>query len=101
MKANPAQSLPAVGQSNRSKSLLVSAVLAGVLFTSGCATRVTASGGRETNILGGAVTLSSNSYQPVTPATAADVDTSKFIGRGDPSGKKISLFWGLINLHDY
>lgn len=102
MKANPAQTLPATAHSNRSKGLLVPGVaLACVLFTSGCASRTTSSGGRETNVLGGAVTVSTNSYQPPTPATGVDVDTSKLVGRGDPSGKKISLFWGLINLHDY
>ena len=101
MKATPAQSLPAASQSNPANGLLLGAVLASVLFTSACATRTTSSGGRETNVLGGAVTVSTNSYQPPTPAAAVDVDTSKLVGKGDPSGKKISLFWGLINLHDY
>ena len=101
MNAHPAPSLPAARQSQRSRGLLLTALLASMLFVSGCATRTTSSGGRETNVLGGAVTVSSNSYQPPTPAAAVDVDTSKLIGKGDPSGKKISLFWGLINLHDY
>ncbi|MSU66409.1 MAG: hypothetical protein EXS38_09980 [Opitutus sp.] len=72
-----------------------------LLFTSGCATHVTGSGGRETSVLGGAVTVSTNSFQPPTPTAAVDVDTTKLVGRGDPSGRKISLLWGLINLHDY
>ncbi|HUR59163.1 MAG TPA: hypothetical protein VM029_15715 [Opitutaceae bacterium] len=71
-----------------------------VLLTSGCATKTTATGGRETNVLGGAVTVSTNSFEPTSPATL-DADTSKLTGRGDPSGKKVSLFWGLITLHDY
>lgn len=75
-------------------------VWAGTLLLSGCATRNTASGGKETNILGGAVAVSTESFQPPTPATL-DVDTSKLIGRGDPSGRKVSLFWGLITLRDY
>jgi hypothetical protein len=73
---------------------------AAALLASGCATKTTATGGRETNVLGGAVTVSSNSFEPTTPATL-DVDTSKLTGKGAPSGKKVSLFWGLITLHDY
>lgn len=76
------------------------AVLAGALLLSGCATKTTASGGRETNVLGGTVTVSTASFQPPTSATL-DVDTSKLAGKGGPSGKKVSLFWGLITLHDY
>lgn len=69
-------------------------------FTSGCATRTTSSGGKETNILGGAVTVAKDSFQPTGPATI-DADTSKIVGRNGPSGNKVSLFWGLITLHDY
>jgi len=80
--------------------LLLSAALATLLSASGCATRTTASGGRETTILGGAVTVATNSFEPTTPATL-DADTSKLASKGDPSGKKTTLFWGLITLHDY
>ena len=80
--------------------LLLSAALAALLFASGCATRTTASGGRETNILGGALTVSTNSFEPTNSATL-DFDTSKLASKGDPSGKKTTLFWGLITLHDY
>ena len=80
--------------------LLLSAALAALLFASGCATRTTASGGRETNILGGALTVSTNSFEPTNSATL-DVDTSKLVSTGDPSGKTTTLFWGLITLHDY
>ncbi len=80
--------------------LLFSAALAALLFASGCATRTTASGGRETNILGGALTVSTNSFEPTNAATLG-VDTSKLVSKGDPSGKKTTLFWGLITLHDY
>lgn len=69
-------------------------------FTSGCATRTNASGGKETTILGGAMTVANDSFQPTTPATV-DADTSKIIGKNGPSGKKVSLFWGLLTLHDY
>ena len=71
-----------------------------VLLASGCATRNTMSGGKETSVLGGAVTVSTDSFQPTPPATI-DADTSKIIGRSGPSGKKVSLFWGLVTLHDY
>lgn len=76
------------------------AVASVTLLASGCATKTTASGGRETNILGGAVTVATNSFQPPTPATL-DTDVSKIAGRGDPSGKKVSLFWGLLTFKDY
>jgi hypothetical protein len=80
--------------------LLLSAALIVVALGSGCATHATSSGGRETTVLGGAVTVATDSFQPTTPATV-DADTSKIISKGDPSGRKISLFWGLITLHDY
>lgn len=78
----------------------LAAVLALAAVTSGCATRNTSSGGRETSVLGGAVTVAKDSFQPTNPATI-DADTSKIVGRNGPSGKKVSLFWGLITLHDY
>lgn len=74
--------------------------LAALVLAAGCATHTTASGGRETSVLGGAVTVATQSYQPPTAATI-DVDTSKIVSKGDPSGKKVSLLWGLITLHDY
>ena len=80
--------------------LFLSAAFATLLVASGCATRTTASGGRETTILGGAVTVATNSFEQTTPATL-DADTSKLASAGDPSGKKTTLFWGLITLHDY
>jgi predicted small secreted protein len=70
------------------------------LLVAGCATRNTASGGQETTLLAGAVTVSSESFQPVNPATV-NADTTKIVGKNAPSGKKVSLFWGLLTLHDY
>jgi len=70
------------------------------LLASGCATRNLSSGGKETSVLGGAVTVATESFQP-TPPTTIDADTSKLVGKNGPSGKKVSLFWGLITLHDY
>ena len=84
----------------KTKLLLAAGLCAGALFASGCATRTTASGGHETTLLGGAMTVATDSFQPTTPATL-DADTSKLAGAGDPSGKKISLFWGLITFHAY
>jgi hypothetical protein len=80
--------------------LIVSAALASLLFASGCATRTTASGGRETTVLGGAVSVATNSFEPTNSATL-DADTSKLASAGNPSGKKTTLLWGLITLHDY
>jgi len=79
---------------------LAALALATFVFAPGCATHTTASGGRDTTVLGGVVTVSTNSFQPPTPATL-DVDTSNLVSNGNPTGKKISLFWGLITLHDY
>lgn len=79
---------------------LAALALATLVLAPGCATHTTASGGRDTTVLGGVVTVSTNSFQPPTPATL-DVDTSKLVSNGNPTGKKISLFWGLITLHDY
>lgn len=84
----------------KSKLLLVTATLTLFALTSGCASRRTATGGKETNVLGGAVTVTTDSFQPVNPATV-NADTSKIAGRNGPSGKKVSLFWGLLTLHDY
>lgn len=80
--------------------LPLAALLAVSLFATGCATRNTSSGGKETTVLAGAVTVSTASYQPTPPATI-DADTSKIIGKSGPSGKKVSILWGLITLHDY
>jgi outer membrane lipoprotein SlyB len=76
------------------------ATLVVLLACTGCATRNTTSGGKETSILGGVVTVASESFQPTNPATL-DADTSKIIGKSGPSGRKISLFWGTLTLHDY
>lgn len=81
--------------------LLSPIVLSSVLLFSGCASRTTGSGGKETHVLGGAVTVSTNSFQPATPLSGIDVDTSKLTGKDGPSGKKVSILWGLITLHDY
>lgn len=80
------------------KALAAGLVL--VALTAGCASRTTSTGGKETTILGGAVTVSSGSFQPISPATV-DADTSKIIGKNGPSGNKTTLLWGLITLHDY
>jgi outer membrane lipoprotein SlyB len=80
------------------KALAAALVL--VAFTSGCATRNTAGGGKETTLLAGAVTVSTGSFQP-TPPTTVDADTSQIVGKNGPSGNKTTLLWGLITLHDY
>ncbi len=80
--------------------LPLAAALSAALFASGCATRNTSSGGKETTVLGGAVSVASESFQPITPATV-NTDTSKITGKNGPSGKKVSLFWGLLTFHDY
>jgi hypothetical protein len=58
------------------------------------------SGGKETTVLGGAVSVATESFQPTTPTTL-DTDTSRLSGKSGPSGKKVSLFWGLLTFHDY
>jgi hypothetical protein len=83
-----------------SNGLVLAATLALLVTASGCATRSTISGGKETTVLGGAVTVATDSFQPTPPATI-DADTSKIVGRSGPSGKKVSILWGLVTLHDY
>lgn len=82
------------------KALATVGALSLLLLASGCATRTTASGGRQTTLLGGAMTVETNSFEPTTPITV-DTDTSKLASTGNPTGKKTTLFWGLITLHDY
>lgn len=82
------------------KTLPLVATLALLVLASGCATRNTSSGGRETTVLAGAVTVATDSFQPTNPATV-DVDTTKIVGKSGPSGKKVTLFWGLVTLRDY
>lgn len=81
-------------------TLRLAAVLALVACASGCATRNTSSGGRETTLLGGAVTVASDSFQPTSPTTV-DTDISKLVGKNGPSGSKVTILWGLITLRDY
>lgn len=78
----------------------LAAALTLLALASGCATRTTSNGGKETNLLAGAVVVTKDSFQPTNAATL-DTDTSKIIGKNGPSGKKVSLFWGLLTLHDY
>jgi len=83
----------------KAKRLLCVAGLS-LILNSGCASRTTSTGGHETTLLGGAVAVTSNSFEP--PAvTTVDADTSRIVGMNGPSGKKVSLLWGLITLHDY
>jgi hypothetical protein len=84
----------------KTKRLLSATALVVLLIASGCATRTTASGGRQTTILGGALTVETNSFEPTTPITV-DTDSSKLASTGNPTGKKTTLFWGLITFHDY
>jgi hypothetical protein len=85
---------------SRSSRLQLAAILGLLVFATGCATRNTMSGGKETTVLGGAVTVATESFQP-TPPTTIDVDTSKMVGQKGPSGKKVSVLWGLLTFHDY
>lgn len=78
-------------------TLILAATLS---LLAGCATRTTPSGGKETTVLGGAVTVATNSFQPPAPQTFA-ADTTKIVGLGNPSGTKTTILWGLITLHDY
>ncbi len=80
--------------------LPLAAALLLALAASGCATRNTSSGGKETTLLGGAVTVASDSFQPTSPTTI-DTDTTKLIGKNGPSGGKVTILWGLITLRDY
>ena len=69
-------------------------------FATGCSTQPSIGGGSKNTLLAGVATVSTKSYQPIR-ATTIDVDTTKIVGNGSPSGTNISLLWGLITLHDY
>lgn len=79
---------------------LLSVLVATLLLSTGCATRTAAGGAKEVTVLGGLVTTTAKSFQPVNPTTT-DVDTTKLIGRGNPTGRQTSILWGLITLTDY
>jgi len=76
----------------------VSSTLA-LLSTAGCATRTTASGGRNHPPRWCPVTRRHRVFQPA-PATTVAVDTTKIVGQGTFRAKT-TLLWGLITLQDY
>jgi hypothetical protein len=82
------------------KPLKFSLALALLTLAAGCSTQPTVSGGHKTTLLGGVMTVSTKSYEPVPPATL-DVDTTKLAGQGSASGTKVSVLWGLLTFHDY
>jgi len=92
MKFNFASGLP--------NGVRLAAISVTLLLVAGCATRNTMSGGKETTVLGGAYTVATESFQPIPPTTI-NMDTSNLVGKKGPSGKKVTLLWGLITLHDY
>lgn len=75
----------------RSSPLALTLALLATISLSGCATHQTASGGRETSLLGGAVTVASDANPAATPETSE-------ASRPAASEKKTSLLWGLIKL---
>ena len=84
-----------------SRSRLQVAAIASLLaLVSGCASRNTISGGKETIVMAGVVTVATESFQPINPATI-NADTSKMVGKNGPSGDKVTLFWGLLTFHNY
>lgn len=68
---------------------------------SGCATRNTAGGGKETTVLGGAVTVTTRSFEKPAATAVGEVDTTKFKPSAQPTGAKTSLLWGLLTFRDY
>lgn len=66
---------------------LFPAALLAAVSLSGCVTHQTTSGGRETSLLGGAVTVASD-------PTATDSEVPPPV----TSEKKTSLLWGLIKI---
>ncbi len=84
----------------KSKTFLTLAIcaVAASLF-SGCSTQKTRTG-RNNSLLGGLVSYNTGSYAPVGVNTA-DLDTTQWLGRVNPSGDNLSFGWGAITLHDY
>jgi len=48
----------------------------------------------------GIATYSDADYSPTGPATIA-ISTDELYDRDNPSGKKVTLLWGLITIKDY
>lgn len=71
---------------------LLPAALLALSLLSGCITQQTPSGGRQTSLLGGAVSVTSDANS-AAPAPSGEATASTA-----PSEKKTSLLWGLINL---
>lgn len=66
---------------------------------SGCAQSPAATGKDRVNVLG-IVTVEESSYTPVE-STSLHVGANELVNRDLPSGKRVSLLWGLITYTDY
>lgn len=78
--------------------VLFSLATSAFLFT-GCDGGRAAMGPKEAHVLGIA-DYRSDSYAPTGPNTFA-VSTDELYSRENYSGKKVTLFWGLVTLKDY
>lgn len=81
-------------------SALLLSIIA-LTFLSGCSTRNTTGGGKETTVLGGVVTVTTRSFEQPKATTVGTVDTTSLKPEGQPSGTKTSLLWGLMTFRDY
>jgi hypothetical protein len=79
--------------------LLTLGLLAATLFLSGCATETTRYG-KNTYIMGGLVTIRKADFIPVA-ANGAQVDTTKWFGKGNPSGNSVDFLYDAIKFTNY
>ena len=83
----------------KNKILLALAVTASALFLAGCATQQTRSG-KATSVAQGLAYVNTASYLPPA-ATGIDNYGLKYDVNGTPSGKQVSVLWGLFTYTDY
>ncbi len=84
----------------KSKALLFIGLCAALATLSGCATQTTRTG-KNTNILGGLVTVKTGYFQTAKPATIEGNTNELWGDMGNPSGTQVTLGWGLITSNDY
>ena len=83
----------------KAKILLVFAIAASAALLSGCATQ-TVRGGKAASVAGGLYYSKDASFVPPQINTIDNYGLP-FAVNGNPSGKQVSLLWGLITYTDY
>jgi hypothetical protein len=79
--------------------LLALGLCAASLLAGGCATENTRYGS-NTYFMGGLMTIRKADYLPA-PATGVQVDTTKWLGHGEPTGTSVSFFYDQVKYTEY